>query len=129
MTDVQRFDDFERKCDRSHLGMALSFLFVGIGIGTVTALLVAPKSGRQMRRMLKRKYEDARERIDDITDDAGEFVDRGSKWARGAADDAKSWAKEARSRVVLCGRRTFWAGVFIFADSVPRKLSIKLPLA
>ena len=100
MTDVQRFDEYERKCDRSHLGMALSFLFVGIGIGTVTALLVAPKSGRQMRRMLKRKYEDARERIDDLTDDAGEFVDRGSKWARGAADDAKSWAKDARSRVV-----------------------------
>ena len=100
MKDVQRFDEIDQQCDRSHLGMALSFLFVGVGIGTITALLVAPKSGRQMRRMLKRRYEDARERLDDFSGDAGEYVDRGSKWARNAAGGAKSWAKEARSRVV-----------------------------
>src|SRR5437868_14368509 len=99
MKDVQRFDEIQQRCDRSHLGMALSFLFVGVGIGTITALLVAPKSGQQMRRMLKRRYEYARERLDDFGDDAGAYVDRGSKWGRNAAGGAKSWEEEARARV------------------------------
>jgi gas vesicle protein len=95
MTDFERFDDFEtREEGSSALPWAITFLLIGLGIGAVTALLLTPKTGTQMRRMLRRKYEDARERVDDLQDKAGEWVDRGGKWA-----------KQARSRVAPIAKR------------------------
>jgi hypothetical protein len=37
-----------------------------------------------MRRTLRRKYEDARERVDDFSDRAGEYYEKSSKWANAA---------------------------------------------
>ena len=88
MADFERFDDYESREGGSALPWAITFLLVGLGIGAVTALLLTPKTGPQMRRVLRRKYEDARERVDDFQERAGDWVDRGSKWA-----------KQARSRV------------------------------
>ncbi len=66
--------------------MALTLLFVGLAFGALAALLLAPKTGKQMRRTLRRKYEDAREAVEDFSDQAGDWIDRGSEWA----DKAKS---------------------------------------
>ncbi len=79
MTDYEQFD--YRPLDRSNVGLALTFLFLGMGAGALAALLFAPKSGKQMRRSLKRKYEDAREVIDDLTDQAGDMWDKGTEYA------------------------------------------------
>jgi gas vesicle protein len=65
----------------TNLSLGLSLLFVGLALGALTALLLAPKTGRQMRRTLRRKYEDAREAMEDISDHAGDWIDRGSEWA------------------------------------------------
>src|ERR687884_1367111 len=107
MTDYERFSENQAETERGGtLRTALTFLFIGIGIGSVSALFLAPKSGRQMRRMLKRRYEDARESIDDITDQAGDWAgdvaERGAKYAKTGAKYAKTgagWAKDAGSRV------------------------------
>ncbi len=88
MADYERFGDYQPH-DRGNLGVALTFLFIGMGIGTAVALLFAPKSGKQLRRQIRRGYEDARDRIDDWTDQAGEVWDRGSEWASNARDRAK----------------------------------------
>ncbi|MBV8207904.1 MAG: YtxH domain-containing protein, partial [Acidobacteria bacterium] len=64
MTDREHFGEYEQEVDGgAGIGTVLAFLFVGLGIGAVTALLLAPKTGRQMRRTLRRTYEDARERV------------------------------------------------------------------
>ena len=75
---------------------ALTFLFIGVGIGTIVALLFAPKSGKQMRRTLRRKYEDAREAIDDFGDQAGDYVERGRKWANAAGEKVSPIARKLR---------------------------------
>jgi gas vesicle protein len=86
MTDYERFGEYEPRSSGAPIGTALTFLFIGLGIGAITALLLAPKSGRQMRRQIRRKYEDARERFDDWSDQAGDVVERGTKWAKDARE-------------------------------------------
>ena len=76
----------EYQSSDSNVGLGLTLLFVGLAIGALTALLVAPKTGKQMRRTLRRKYEDAREAMDDLGDQASDWIDKGSEWA----DKAKS---------------------------------------
>ena len=52
----------------------MTFLLIGVGIGAATALLLAPKTGKQMRNDLRRGYDDAREKISDLSDDARESL-------------------------------------------------------
>ena len=69
--------------DDSTVGTAVTFLLIGIGVGAVTALLIAPKPGKQLRKDLRRKYEDARETVDDWRQEARhaaeEAMERGEK--------------------------------------------------
>jgi gas vesicle protein len=71
---------------------AITFLLIGLGAGALIGLLFAPKAGKQMRKDLRRKYEDARETLDDWKDEA-----------KGAAEDAlergQEIADELRGRV------------------------------
>ena len=94
MTDYDRFGDYQPS-DRSTIGVALTFLFIGLGAGAVAALLFAPKSGKQMRKSLRRRYEDARDTVDDWTDQAGDVIERGSE----LAGTAKDWANTAKEKV------------------------------
>ena len=83
MNDYKTFGEY-RQSDRNNTATIVTFLLVGLGLGAMTALLLAPKTGRQMRRSLRRRYEDARERVDDLSDRAGEYYQQGSKWANAA---------------------------------------------
>lgn len=79
-------DDFNtsgeyRFSDKNTGVTAVTFLLIGLGIGAITALLLAPKSGKQMRKMVRRKYEDARDSMDDISEKAGDYWEKGSEWA------------------------------------------------
>ncbi len=70
-----------RSSDKSSAVTAVTFLLVGLGIGAIAALLLAPKTGKQMRKMVRRKYEDALDTVDDLQDKAGDYWERGSDWA------------------------------------------------
>ncbi len=96
MTDYERFGEYQPS-DRSNVGLAITFLFIGLGAGALSALLFAPKSGKQMRRALKRKYEDAREVLEDWTEQAGEVLERGAEWANTAKEKVAPIAQAARS--------------------------------
>ncbi len=95
MTDYEHFGDYSPS-ERSGVAMALTFLFIGLGAGALAALLFAPKSGKQMRRELRRKYEDAREVIDDFADQAGDVIDKGAEWASTARERIEPIAKKMR---------------------------------
>jgi gas vesicle protein len=71
--------------ERSHANTALTFLLIGLGAGAALALLFSPKSGKQLRRDLRRGYEEASDRLqefaEEAADRANEVVERGSELA------------------------------------------------
>jgi gas vesicle protein len=69
------------RSSESNVSLGFTLLLIGVAIGAVTALLMAPKTGKQMRRTLRRRYEDAREAVEDFGDQAGDWIDKGSDWA------------------------------------------------
>ena len=91
MTDHERSGDYQPS-DRSSVGLAITFLFIGLGAGALAALLFAPQSGKQIRRELRRKYENAKDVIEDWQEQAGDVIEKGSEWA----NNAKEWAHTAK---------------------------------
>jgi len=51
-------------------GTAVTFLLIGLGVGAALGLLLAPKTGRQLRKDLRRSYDDALDTVSDWTDEA-----------------------------------------------------------
>ena len=78
----------------SQAGTAVTFLMIGLGAGALIALLLAPKTGRQLRKDIRRRVEDAKDSLQDWSEDAKDrlrdAVDRGSDWA----DDLRTAARE-----------------------------------
>lgn len=95
MNDYRTFGEY-RTSEKSSTATALTFLFIGLGIGTIVALLFAPQSGRKMRKNLRRKYEDTLDAFDDLRDQAGDYVERGRDWARDAKDKVAPMARKFR---------------------------------
>ena len=88
MTDYERFGDYQPS-ERSTVGLAITFLFIGLGAGALAALLFAPKTGKQIRRELRRKNENAKDVIEDWQEQAGDAIEKGAEWASSARDAAK----------------------------------------
>jgi gas vesicle protein len=84
-----RSGDYEAS-DKSTVGTAITFLFIGLGAGALVALLFAPKAGKQLRKELRRTYEDAREAVEDFAEEAkdrvGDVMERGSDWVDAARE-------------------------------------------
>jgi len=76
----------------SNVGTAITFLLIGLGAGAVVGMLFAPKAGRQMRRDLRRGYENARETFDEFKENARDF-------AEDAIERGSDLADELRDRV------------------------------
>jgi len=80
---------------RNTAALGFALLLLGFAAGAIAAALMTPKTGKQMRRELKRKAGDLRERVEDWTDQAGDWAEKGSDLAGKAQD----WAAAAKSRV------------------------------
>jgi gas vesicle protein len=82
--------------DKSSAGTAVTFLMIGIGAGALIALLLAPKTGKQMRKEIRRKYDDARDALQDWSEDAkdrvNDVVDRSAEWAEELREVAREKA-------------------------------------
>jgi gas vesicle protein len=97
MAEHKRFGLYEGSDSGSRIGTALTFLFIGLGIGAVSALLFAPQSGKQTRKLLRRKYEDTVDSMENLAEQATEMweksvdsvsdlKERGAEFARKASD-------------------------------------------
>jgi len=97
MTDYERIGDYQES-GRSSVGLAVTFLLIGLGAGALLGLLFAPKSGRQMRRSLRRKYEDARDAIEDMGEQASDAIDKGVQWASTAKEKVAPLGRAMRKK-------------------------------
>lgn len=89
--------------ENSNVGTALTFFLIGLGAGALAGLLLAPKTGKQLRRDLKRGYEDARDAVNDWTEeakdrihDAGDRVRETSERVRDAVNRGAEIAEDLR---------------------------------
>jgi len=71
-------------------GISIAWFLVGAAVGAAVALLYAPQSGRETRRLLAKKTEEGREALADsgkeVLDRGKELFDRGRELADEAAD-------------------------------------------
>jgi gas vesicle protein len=79
--------------DNSSAGTAVTFLLIGLGVGAALGLLLAPKTGRQLRKDLLRSYDDALETASDWTDEAKGRLDEVVEKSSDFADELRSKAK------------------------------------
>jgi gas vesicle protein len=93
-----RFGTYESSASSS-VGTAITFLLIGIGAGALTALILAPKSGRQFRRDLRRGYEDARDSIQDWGEEAKDRVREVKERVRDVAERGATLADDLRQKV------------------------------
>ena len=87
----------EGRYESGNVGTAITFLLIGLGAGAVVGMLFAPKTGRQLRRDLRRGYASARDTFDDWKETARDF-------AEDAIDRGSDFADDLRERVRPLGR-------------------------
>jgi len=91
--------------DKGNIGTAITFLMIGVGAGALVALLLAPKTGKQMRKDLRRKLDDAKDTLQDWSEDAQDRVqdvmERGADWA----DELREAARQKAAPIGKALRR------------------------
>jgi len=85
--------------ENSHVGTAITFLLIGLGAGALAGLLLAPKTGKQMRRDLQRGYEDAKDNLGDWAEEAKDRVREVGERVRDAANRGAEIAEDLRDKV------------------------------
>ena len=83
----------------SHIGTAITFLLIGLGAGALAGLLLAPKTGKQMRKELRRGYEDAKDSLEDWADEAKDRAREVGERVRDAASRGAEIAEDLRDKV------------------------------
>lgn len=86
-------------------------LLLGLALGTGIALLFAPQSGADTRRLIRRKAQQAKDTVADVVDEVASTVTDGISRARGTVEDGIDSARDAVelkkrqiSRAVRAGR-------------------------
>jgi len=93
-----RFGRYESS-EGSNVGTAVTFLLIGMGAGALAALLLAPKTGKQLRRDLQRGYEDAKDTLGEWADEAKDRVREAGDRVRDAAERGADIAEGIREKV------------------------------
>jgi len=95
MAEYRNFRDIgDSETRRSGAPVALALLLIGIGVGSLIAAMLTPKTGKQLRKELRRRYEDARETVEDWGDQASDWLQRGSDWAQAAGSKVAPIARK-----------------------------------
>ena|ERR1044071_92977 len=86
---TMRTGKYEASDGDNSAGTAVTFLLIGLGAGALLGLLLAPKPGKQLRKDLRKKYDSARETVEDWTDDAKEFAEEAMERGAEIADEVR----------------------------------------
>jgi gas vesicle protein len=84
-----RIGKYEPSDGGNSAGTAVTFLLIGLGAGALLGLLLAPKPGKQLRKDLRKKYDSAKETVEDWTDDAKEFAEEAMERGAEIADEVR----------------------------------------
>ena len=93
-----RFGKYESS-DNGNVGTAVTFLLIGLGAGALAGLLLAPKSGKLLRKDLKRGYDDALDTASDWADEAKDRASAASDRVREVASRGVEMAEDLRDTV------------------------------
>jgi len=85
--------------ESSHIGTAITFLLIGLGAGALAGLLLAPKAGKQLRKDLRRGYEDAKDSFGEWADEAKDRAREVGERVRDAAARGADLAEDLRDKV------------------------------
>ena len=94
MTSSGRYESSQS----SNIGTAITFLLIGLGAGALVGLLLAPKTGKQLRRDLQRGFEDAKDSLGDWAEEAKDRVRDVSDRVREATNRGIEIAEDLRDR-------------------------------
>jgi len=83
----------------SNVGTAITFLLIGLGAGALVGLALAPKTGKQFRRDMKRGYEDARDTLQDWSEEAKDRIRDAKERVREVAERGTDLADNLREKV------------------------------
>lgn len=84
-----RSGKYEASDSGSSVGAAITLLLLGFGAGALIGLVLAPKAGKQFRKDLRKKYDSARETIEDWTDDVKDFAEVAMECGAEIADEVR----------------------------------------
>ncbi len=84
-----RFGNYEFSRRQRTFTTALGCLAIGMGFGALAAMFLTPKTGRQLRKDVRRKYEDARDAVENMSDRANDFWERRDEFAEAARRKAE----------------------------------------
>jgi gas vesicle protein len=91
----QEYDDEEPYVVVEKRSSGAGAFFIGLALGTVAALLLAPKSGAETRQDLRRRARRARRAAQDLADGLGEKVSGGLEQAKEKVGRRLDGAKQA----------------------------------
>ncbi|MGA2963934.1 MAG: YtxH domain-containing protein [Candidatus Korobacteraceae bacterium] len=77
----------------------LVFLMIGVGVGSLLAAMLTPKTGKQVRKGLRRRYEDARDTLEEWGDHAEGWMQRGSELANAASSKVAPIARRLKREI------------------------------
>ena len=80
----------------NNVGTAITFFLIGLGAGALAALALAPKTGKQFRRDLRRGYDDAKDTLEDWTEEAKDRVRDAKERVRDVAERGAGLAEDLR---------------------------------
>ena len=72
---------------------AIGYMVAGLGIGAIAGLLTAPKSGKQTRKDVGRRLDEARDAMENFSKKTGEIWEQGEELAEELADVARRKAE------------------------------------
>jgi gas vesicle protein len=90
-----RFGRYESS-EGNTVGTGVTFFLVGLGAGALIALALAPKTGKQFRRDLKRGYDDAKDTLQDWTEEAKDRARDVKERVRDVAERGVDLAEDLR---------------------------------
>jgi gas vesicle protein len=93
--NIMRLGRYEPS-EGTHIGTAVTFFLIGVGAGALAALALAPKTGKQFRRDLKRGYDDAKGTLQDWTEEAKDRVRDAKERVKDAAERGADLAEDLR---------------------------------